>query len=99
MSKPTNDEMHEILTYLYGPGKTLGDMLATYYSQYNPEYRATLQYDFYDNSGAHGTTVGDLANSYWGDIEYIYSNIELEDGTDFLMEDGSYIALETGNTQ
>lgn len=97
MSKPTNDEMHEILTMLYGPNRSLGDMLHTYYSQYPAEYRASRQYDFYDNSGAAGTTVGDLANNYWSDIEYIYSNIELEDGTDFLMEDGSYVALEVGN--
>lgn len=97
MSKPTNDEMHEILTMLYGPNKSLGDLLHTYYGQYAAEYRATRQYDFYDNAGADGTTVGDLANSYWSDIEYLYSNIDLEDGTDFLMEDGSYVALEAGN--
>lgn len=97
MTKPTNDEMHEMLTVLYGPNRALGDMLYTYYSQFPAEYRASRQYDFYNNATSLASTVGDMANQYWSDVEYLYSNIELEDGTDFLMEDGSYVALEVGN--
>jgi hypothetical protein len=105
MATPTNDEMYDILVVLYGPQRALGDMLTQYYSQYSGEFRASRQFYFYDYAGADGETVADLANDYWSDInnfydptiDYLFENIEHEDGTDFLMEDGSYVALEVGN--
>lgn len=97
MSKPTNDEMHEILTLFYGPNKTLGDMLTTYFAPYGGESRATRQYEWYDETEAEGFTVGDISNDYWSDIEYLFSNLEWEDGTNCLMEDNILMGLEVGN--
>jgi hypothetical protein len=56
-----------------------------------------LAYDYYVAQGAAGTTVGDLANAFWDDPDFVVSNLELEDGTDLLLEDGSFMLLEAGN--
>lgn len=93
----TNDAMYYELSQIYGPYKTLGDLLYLHFQQTNGVYRGSQQLEWYDGTDAVGTTVGDLANSFWNDIDYVYSNINLEDGTDFLMEDGSFVALEVGN--
>jgi hypothetical protein len=95
--QPTNDAMYYELSQIYGPYKTLGDLLNMYFQQYDKVYRGSKQYEWYDATDAVGATVGDIANSFWNDADYVYSNVNLEDGTDFLMEDGSFVALEVGN--
>lgn len=59
--------------------------------------RGSLQYDYYVAQGAAGTTLGDLANSFWGDPDLSVSNLELEDGNDLLLENGDFMLLEVGN--
>lgn len=94
----TNDAMFVALKALYPTaGETLGDLLYAFWSDQGLEKRGTLQYQFYVDAGAQGTTWGDLANSYWTDPDYVASNLELEDGTDLLLEDGSFVLLEAGN--
>lgn len=94
----TNDAMFVALKALYpSAGETLGDLLYTHWSTVGLQYRGSLQYDYYVAQGADGLTVGDLANSFWSDPDYVVSNLELEDGTDLLLEDGSFILLEVGN--
>ncbi len=95
--KPTNDAMYTTLELYYGPSKTLGDHLRKYYSNFRGEDSASEQYEWYDASEAQGTTVGDLANDYWNNIEFLFANLEWEDGTNFLMEDDYWAALEVGN--
>jgi hypothetical protein len=46
---------------------------------------------------AIGTTRADLANSYWNDPDFAVFNLEAENGTDLLLEDGSFILMETNN--
>lgn len=95
----TNDAMYVALKAIYQPtdNDTLGDLLYRFWSDEGLQYRGTLEYDFYVAAGAVGTTLGDLANSYWTDPDYVASNLELEDGTDLLLEDGSFMLLEAGN--
>jgi hypothetical protein len=94
----TNDAMFVALKALYpSAGETLGDLLYTHWSTVGLQYRGSLQYDYYVAQGADGLTVGDLANSFWSDPDYVVSNLELEDGTDLLLEDGSFMLLEAGN--
>lgn len=94
----TNDSMYVALKALYPTaGDTLGDLLYAHWSSVGLQYRGALQYDFYVSQGATGTTLGDLANSYWNDPDYTASNLEDELGNDLLLEDGSFILLEAGN--
>jgi hypothetical protein len=94
----TNDSMFSELSVLYPTvGQTLGDLLYAYWLDTGLQYRGTLQSTIYSAAGASGTTLGDLANSYWSDHDFLISNLELEDGNDFLLEDGTYILMETGN--
>lgn len=95
----TNDAMYEALVVLYpNAGKTLGDLLYTHWSVEGLGYRGTLERDYYIAAGAPGFTLGDLANNFWSDPDYIVSNLELEDGNDLLLEDGTSFALmEVGN--
>lgn len=94
----TNDAMYVALKALYPTaGDTLGDLLYAHWSSVGLDKRGTLQYDFYVAAGAVGTTLGDLANSYWNDPDYTASNLEDELGNDLLLEDGSFILLEAGN--
>jgi hypothetical protein len=95
--KPTNDAMYTTLELFYGPAKTLGDMLRRYFGNWAGEDTASKQYEWYDATGAAGETVGDLSNDFWNDIDFLFSNLEWEDGTNFLMEDDQYAALEVGN--
>jgi len=95
----TNDAMYEALVVLYpNAGKTLGDLLYAHWSATGLAYRGTLEYQYYVDSGAPGTTLGDLANAFWSDPDFFFSNLELEDGNDLLLEDGTSFALmEIGN--
>ena len=95
----TNDAMYEALVLLYpNAGKTLGDLLYTHWSVEGLAYRGTLERDYYISSGAPGFTLGDLANNFWSDPDFAVSNLELEDGNDLLLEDGTSFALmEIGN--
>jgi hypothetical protein len=94
----TNDAMFVALKALYPTaGNTLGDLLYTHWSTVGLQYRGSLQYDYYVAQGADGLTLGDLANSFWSDPDYVVSNLELENGTDLLLEDGSFMLLEAGN--
>ena len=95
--KPTNDAMYQTLEILYGPSKTLGDHLKRYFGNFRGEDSASEQYEWYDSTEAQGFTVGDISNDYWNNIEYVFSNLEWEDGTNALMENDELAALEVGN--
>ena len=95
----TNDAMYEALVVLYpNAGKTLGDLLYTPWSVEGLGYRGTLERNYYIAAGATSYTLGDLANEFWSDPDFVVSNLELEDGNDLLLEDGTSFALmEVGN--
>lgn len=95
----TNDAMYEALVTLYpDAGKTLGDLLYTHWAATGLAYRGTAERDYYIAQGATSYTLGDLANEFWSDADFVVSNLELEDGNDLLLEDGTSFALmEIGN--
>ena len=94
----TNDQMFVALSVLYPTaGATLGDLLYAHWSTVGLEYRGTLQFQYYKDAGAVGTTLADVANEFWSDGDFVISNLELEDGNDLLLEDGSFILMEAGN--
>jgi hypothetical protein len=94
----TNDAMFIALKAMYPTGgDTLGDLLYTHWSTVGLQFRGSLQYDYYVAQGAEGTTLGDLANSFWGSPDIAVSNLELEDGNDLLLEDEGFMLLEVGN--
>jgi hypothetical protein len=94
----TNDAMFVALKAMYpSGGDTLGDLLYTHWSTVGLQYRGSLQYDYYVSEGAAGTTLGDLANSFWSDNDLVVSNLELESGNDLLLENGDFVLLEVGN--
>jgi hypothetical protein len=94
----TNDAMFVALKAMYpSGGDTLGDLLYTHWSTVGLQYRGSLQYEYYVSEGAAGTTLGDLANSFWSDHDLVVSNLELESGNDLLLENGDYMLLEVGN--
>lgn len=92
----TNDGMYDTLMQLYpDAADSLGDLLEEYWEEYTPESRASRQYEHYSSFvGSQGTTVGDLAYWYWNDKDTAVINLEVEDGNDLLLEDGSLILLE-----
>ena len=96
--KPTNDAMYTTLEWYYGPNKTLGDYLRRYYGNYAGEDSASKQYEWYEDTEAVGDTVGDIANDFWNNSEFLFANLEWEDGTNFLMENDELTALEVGNS-
>ena len=97
----TNDAMYAALKLLYPTaGTTLGDLLAAHWTAVGSGgqmYRGSLGYEYYVLQGASGTTLADLANSYWNDPDVPVSNLELETGNDLLLEDGFFILLEVSN--
>ena len=95
----TNDAMYEALVVLYpNAGNTLGDLLYAHWSVEGLGYRGTLERNYYIAAGATSYTLGDLANEFWSDPDFVVSNLELEDGNDLLLEDGTSFALmEVGN--
>lgn len=95
----TNDAMYTALRALYpSAGATLGDLLYTHWATTGLAYRGTAERDYYIAAGTPGFTLGDLANNFWSDPDFLVSNLELEDGNDLLLEDGSsFILLEVGN--
>lgn len=94
----TNDAMYTALVALYPTaGTTLGDLLYTHWSAEGLEYRGTLEREYYIAAGTTGFTLGDLANNFWSDPDYVVSNLELENGNDLLLEDESFMLLEVGN--
>ena len=93
----TNDAMYIALKAQYPTLSTLGDLMYAFALDNGYNFRNTLAYEFYAATGATGTTVGDLANSYWNDPDFAVSNLEMEDGNDLLLEDGSFILMEANN--
>ena len=93
----TNDAMFVSLQAQYPSLSTLGDMMYAFAQDNGYNFSNTLGYEFYVATGATGTTRGDLANSYWNDPDFAVSNLEQEDGTDLLLEDGSFVLMEAGN--
>ena len=93
----TNDAMFVALQAQYPTLSTLGDLMYAFALDNGYNFRNTLGYEFYSATGATGTTLGDLANSYWNDPDFAVSNLEAEDGTDLLLEDGLFILMEAGN--
>jgi len=93
----TNDAMYVALKAQYPTLPTLGDMMYAFAQDNGYNFRNTLGYEFYAATGAVGTTRGDLANSYWNDPDFAVSNLELEDGNDFLLEDEGFVLMEIGN--
>jgi hypothetical protein len=93
----TNDAMYVALKAQHPTLSTLGDMMYAFAQDNGYNFRNTLGYEFYAVTGAVGTTRGDLANSYWNDPDFAVSNLELEDGNDFLLEDEGFVLMEIGN--
>lgn len=94
----TNDAMFVALRELYpSAGQTLGDLLYTHWVAQGLQYRGSLEKAYYEAQGASGGTLGDLANVFWSDHDFVVWNLELEDGTDLLLEDDSFMLLEAGN--
>jgi len=94
----TNDAMYVALKAMYPTaGDTLGDLLYAHWSNVGLGFRGALQFDYYVSQGAVGTTLGDLANNFWSDPDFVVSNLEDESGNDLLLEDGSFMLLEVGN--
>jgi hypothetical protein len=97
MATPTNDAMFVSLKAQYPTLSTLGDLMYAFALDNGYNFRDSLGYEFYAATGATGTTRGDLAYSYWNDPDFAVSNLEAEDGTDLLLEDGSFILMEANN--
>jgi hypothetical protein len=93
----TNDAMYVALKAQYPTLSTLGDLMYAFALDNGYNFRNTLGYDFYVATGAVGTTRADLANSYWNDPDFAVFNLEAENGTDLLLEDGSFILMEANN--
>jgi hypothetical protein len=94
----TNDAMYTALMAMYPEaGDTLGDLLYAHWSATGLQYRGSLQFDYYVTQGASGSTWGDVANTFWNDGDFVVSNLELETGSDLLLEDGGFVLLEAGN--
>lgn len=89
-----NDAMYTALKALHpeaGATPTLNDLL--YLEGLSPQLGS---YEYYA-AVAPGDTWNDVAYAYWTDPDYTASNLEAEDGTDLLLENGSFILLEAGN--
>ena len=94
----TNDQMYVALMAMYpAAGDTLADLLYTHWSTVGLQYCGSLQYQYYKDAGAAGTTWGDVANAFWSDGDFVVFNLELEDGNDLLLEDGGFVLMEAGN--
>jgi len=94
----TNDAMYTALMAMYPEaGDTLGDLLYAHWSATGLQYRGSLQFDYYVTQGASGSTWGDVANAFWNDGDFVVSNLELETGSDLLLEDGGFVLMEAGN--
>ena len=100
----TNDVMYERLKEMYPSLGSLGDMLYQYWVDNGLQYRGSLQYEFYGSElakSSEGSPVpeswGDRANLFWGDADFVVYNLELETGSDLLLEDGGFVLLEAGN--
>ena len=94
----TNDAMYTALMAMYPEaGDTLADLLYTHWNTVGLQYRGSLQFEYYVTQGASGSTWGDVANTFWNDGDFVVSNLELETGSDLLLEDGGFILLEAGN--
>ena len=93
----TNDAMYVALKAQYSTLSTLGDLMYAFALDNGYNFRDSLGYEFYAATGAVGATRGDLAYSYWNDPDFAVFNLEAEDGTDLLLEDGSFILMEANN--
>jgi hypothetical protein len=93
----TNDAMYVALKALYPTLSTLGDMMYAFAQDNGYNFRDTRAYQFYVDAGAVGATRGDIANTYWNDPDFLVSNLEQEEGSDLLLEDGGFVLLEIGN--
>jgi hypothetical protein len=94
----TNDAMYTALMAMYPEaGDTVGDLLDAHWSATGLQYRGSLQFDYYVTQGASGSTWGDVANTFWNDGDFVVSNLELETGSDLLLEDGGFVLMEAGN--
>lgn len=88
-----NDAMFTALRALHPEvAPTLGDLL--YAENLSPRLGS---YEYYAAVVPAATTWSDAALAYWSDPDYVVANLELEDGNDFLLEDGSFMLLEAGN--
>ena len=71
MATTTNDAIYLQLSVLYpDAGKTLGDLLYTFWVEKGLESRGTLAYQYLKDQGAIGDTLGDLFNSYFNDESF-----------------------------
>jgi len=77
MATTTNDAIYLRLVDLYpDAGKTLGDLLYTFWSERGLEYRGTLAYQYLKDQGATGDTLGDLFNSYFNDESFFATGFD-----------------------
>jgi len=93
----TNDKIFEALKFQYPAYSTLGDLMWAFAQDNGYDFRDTRAYAFYVSAGVSGSTRADLANGYWSDADLVVWNIELEDGSDLLLEDGGFVLTEAGN--
>jgi len=85
MATTTNDAIYLRLVDLYpDAGKTLGDLLYTFWSERGLENRGTLAYQYLKDQGATGDTLGDLFNSYFNDESFFATGFDEADIMDWL---------------
>ena len=94
----TNDQMYVALMAMYPEaGDTLADLLYAHWSTVGLQYRGSLQHQYYKDAGVVGSSWGDVANAFWSDGDFVVYNLEMENGNDLLLEDGSFILMEANN--
>lgn len=84
----TNDKMYTALNLLYGT-TTLGDGLYAHRQAVGQEHFGGELWDYLTNEGSVGTTVGDMANDFWGRVA-VSVNLLFEDGSRKLWENGDF---------
>ena len=86
--KTTNDAIFEALSVAYPTvGQTVGDLLYEFWLEKGLEYRGTLQFEFFQGEGATGSTLADLANSYFVDVfpaEFDILDFDTDDFDEYL---------------
>ena len=88
-----NDAMFAALKVLHPTaGSTLADLLHA--ENLSPRLGS---FEYYNALNPAGTTWSDAAFLFWTDADLLVFNLELETGSDLLLEDEGFILLEAGN--
>ena len=93
----TNDEMFKSMEFMYPTtAKTLGDLLNKHWTTVGLQHQGSLQYQWYKDQGAVGSTWGDLANNFWSRLDLRVWNLLMENGDNVLLENGFFLLVEAG---